>query len=332
MITLIPSHNPVLIGHDESLRQIEASYASGRMHHAWLIAGIEGIGKTTLAYHMANLLLSAGQNQLGKLNMQHPTARLIASEAHPDLFILRRALDDKTGELKDGISVEDARKLAPFLHMTATHGIWRVAIIDEAHALNRFGQNAILKVIEEPPANCLVILTATTPGALLPTIRSRCRVLQLHPLNNNTLHTVLARCGAEIDDEATLNNLTTLSNGSVGFALKILQSDCLPLYEELNRLLGAMPTLDMAQLHALADRIGRKADADSFQVITTLLVERLRKEVHNLAVQPTAGNRLDRSLQLWDKVGQIFAQADHANLDRKLAFISAVTEFRRAAA
>ncbi|MDD5586412.1 MAG: DNA polymerase III subunit delta' [Alphaproteobacteria bacterium] len=330
MNILPPAQNPVLIGHDHALRQIEAAFASGRMPHAWLMSGIEGIGKATLAFHAAHYVLSGGQNPLGKLDMLHPAARLVAGEAHPDLFVLRRPLDEKTGKTKDSIPVEDARKLAPFLHMTATHGGWRVAIIDEAHALNRHGQNAILKVIEEPPANCLILLTATAPGALLPTIRSRCRMLPLQPLDETSLRAVLARSGLDMV-ASDMERLIELSGGSAGFALNMAEAETLPLFEELMALLQGLPALDMAKLHTLADRIGRKGDGDNFSVITHLLTNKLCQGVREKALKGQRGS-LDRSLRLWDNVRQTFAMAVDSNLDRKLAFVNAVCEIRRATA
>ena len=176
------------------MRQMAEAFASGRMHHAWLIAGIEGIGKTTLAYHIAQHVLSGGENKIGKLDMNHRVAKLVMAEAHPDMLVIRRAADEKTGELRNVIVVDDALRIASFLHKTATHGGWRVVIIDEAHTLNRHGQNAILKILEEPPAR--VLITVTTPGALLPTIRSRCRVLPLAPLDTKHMKTILTRSGA----------------------------------------------------------------------------------------------------------------------------------------
>ena len=328
-----PQHNSVLIGHDAAMGQIVDAFNSNRMPQAWLIHGIEGIGKATFAYHAANFVLSEGKNIPGKFNPEHPVARLIAAESHPDLFVLRRPVDEKTGSMKGSISAEDSRKVAPFLHMTATQGTWRVAIIDEAHTLNRHGQNSILKVIEEPPAHCLILITATTPGALLPTVRSRCRVLPLQPLTPIAMQTILARLGADEKlDEECLSRIVQLSGGSVGFALKMLATESLPLYDEMLNLLRAMPALDMERLHALADRISRKADADSFDVITRLLIDKLRINAKTVALEPGSGGQLDRTVQLWEKVGQVFRMAEQSNLDKKLAFINAFMEIRRATA
>src|SRR5262249_2928281 len=162
---------------------------------------------------------------------------------------------------RDVIVVEDALKIAAFLHKTATHGGWRIVIVDEAHTLNRHGQNAILKIVEEPPERTLILMTVTTPGALLPTIRSRCRILPVAALDKAHMRAILARTAP---DAADIDRLLELSGGSIGFALKIVQSEALPLFDELVALLGEMPKLDIARLHKLADQMSRKADAETF--------------------------------------------------------------------
>lgn len=329
MSELNPVHNPHLVGHDDAMRQIAEAFASGRMHHAWMIAGIEGIGKMTLAYHIAQHVLSAGQNTLGKLDMNHRVAKLIAAEAHPDMLVVRRATDEKTGELRNVIVVDDALKIANFLHKTSTHGGWRVVILDEAHTLNRHGQNAILKILEEPPARVLILITVTSPGALLPTIRSRCRVLQLAPLDASHMHDILRRSVPDISADDTMK-LIGLSQGSIGFALKILHTETLPLFEELMLLMN-QSKLDTPRLHKLADQISRKADTDSFEVIRTLLIEHLRQSARELALAGENTPALDNKLQLWERVRGTFATADASNLDRKLALINVMNDVRAVA-
>ena len=330
-------HNPVLTGHDEAIRQVTEAFKAGRMHHAWLIAGIEGIGKATLAYHIAHHVLSGGQNPIGKIDARHPAAKLIMAGAHPDLLVVRRTENDK-GDVRDGIIAEDARKIAPFLHMTSAHDGWRIVIIDEAHTLNRTSQNTILKILEEPPPRALILMTATSAGAMLPTIRSRCRVLPLAPLDDGAMHAVLERLAPEIEGDE-LQRLIELTGGSAGFALTIARSESLPLYGELLEMLGAMPALDVPRLHKLADRVGRKAEAESFGVLTTLLTDCLRRAARARAMGQGSGETplprdlpLDRTLRLWDETRATFALAENANLDRKLAFIKAMSDIRRAVA
>jgi DNA polymerase-3 subunit delta' len=317
-----------LVGHDEAMRDVQVAFESGRMPHAWLIAGIEGIGKATLAKHIAQFIMANGQGELGKTDPHHHIAKLVEAETHPDLLVIRRPVDEKTGELRNIIPVDDALKVATFLHKTATHGGWRVVIIDEAHRLNRNGQNAILKIIEEPPPHTLILITVITPGVLLPTIRSRCRLLELAPLDMEHMRAILHRDAPHIAKE-DISALIDLSGGSIGFALKILQSEVLPLYREMLAILDAMPQLDVARLHKLADQIGRKADTDSFDVLTTLLVERLRELAHHEARREPHGH-VTLALQIWDKTRETFRAAEVGNLDRKLAFINAMSDIRAA--
>jgi DNA polymerase-3 subunit delta' len=316
----------ILVGHDVAMQAVQAAFASGRMPHAWLIAGIEGIGKATLAKHIAQFVLANGQGELGKLDPQHRVAKLVEAETHPDLLIIRRPLDEKTGEQRNIIPVEEALRIASFLHKTATHGGWRVVLIDEAHTLNRHGQNAILKVIEEPPSRTLILITVTTPGVLLPTIRSRCRVLQLAPLDAPHMMAIMQRTApnASVEDRSALIDL---SGGSIGFAMKMLRTETLPLYREMLALLDALPQLDVARLHKLADQIARKADAESFDVLTKLLIERLRTAAQAEAKRQPLG-RVDLALSILDKTEATFDATDTANLDRKLAFINAISDIR----
>ena len=335
-----PCHALAVIGHDEAKRQIQEAYDSGKMHHAWLLTGPDGIGKATLAYHAAHMILSGGANRFGSFNPEHQSARLIAAESHPDFFVLRRPYDEKTGVQKDTIPVDDARKIAPFLSMTATYGHGRVTLIDEAHTLNRNGQNAILKMIEEPPTGATIVMTATTVGALLPTIRSRCRVVRMEPLLPQQIQTVLARLCIEVPSAIDQNHLFDVAAGSVGRTLKILETDALDLYDELLAILSFLPTLDLVRLHKLADKIGRKGDLDSFNMLTNLLTDALRDAARSvalglpdqtgLAAKFASGRRLDKALQLWETTQSTFATARSANLDNKLAFINAVSDIARA--
>jgi DNA polymerase-3 subunit delta' len=310
------------------MEEVEAAFASGRMHHAWLIAGIEGIGKATLAKHIAQFVLTGAQGKLGQTDPQHRMAKLVEAETHPDMLIVRRPTDEKTGEQKNIIPVDDVLKIASFLHKTATHGGWRIVIIDEAHTLNRNGQNAILKIVEEPPPRTLILITVTTPGALLPTIRSRCRMLRLAPLDGEHMRAILHHAMPALA-AGDVTALIDLSGGSIGFALKVLRSEALPLYRETLAILDAMPAMDIPRLHKLADQIARKADSESFEVLTTLLIERLRMTAHGEALKDAKG-RVDLALEIWDKTRATLATADYANLDRKLAFINAMSEIRAA--
>ena len=126
-----------------------------------------------------------------------------------------------------------------------------------------------------------------------------------------------------------ITQLIELSGGSIGFALKILRTESLGLYREMLGILDEMPQMDVARVHKLADQIARKADAESFDVITTLLVERLRAAAHDEASRHP-NSHVDLALQIWDKTKTTLETAEHGNLDRKLAFINAMSDIRAA--
>src|SRR5437016_8213797 len=159
------------------------------MSHAWLIGGPRGVGKATLAYRMARFVFAQpdpsrpdaqGATWLG-LPPDNPAVRRVGAQAHSDMLVLARTEGD-SGKLRTVIQVDDVRRTIGFFGSTAGEGGWRVCIVDSADELNAAGANALLKILEEPPAKALLIVVSHAPGRLLPTIRSRCRRLALRPL------------------------------------------------------------------------------------------------------------------------------------------------------
>ncbi len=177
-----PRENPNLIGHAPAEAAIRDALQGGRLHHAWLITGPEGVGKATLAYRFARALL-AGASALD-MPASAPVFRRVAAGTHADLLTIEREWDEKKKRLKKQIAAETARMIPPFLHLTPAEGGWRVVILDGAEDLNPQSANALLKVLEEPPARAVLMLVCSAPGRLLPTIRSRCRHLALAPLTH----------------------------------------------------------------------------------------------------------------------------------------------------
>lgn len=185
-MTLLPSPRSVekIIGHQEAITRFRALLASGRLHHGWLITGPEGIGKASLAFYLARILLRGE-------DLSSPAGRRITAWTHGDLLEISRQYDSKKGQYKKEITVSDVQPVRDFFHQTAMDGGWRVVIIDQAEFLNRFAANALLKVLEEPPAKTVMFLTTSSPCRLLPTLRSRCRLLPLSPLTEEDVKKLL---------------------------------------------------------------------------------------------------------------------------------------------
>jgi DNA polymerase-3 subunit delta' len=191
-----------LFGHEREEEELASAFASGRMHHAWLIGGPKGLGKATLAYRFARRLLGAKHVGARPLDVdpEDLVARKISANAHPDLFVLRRTPGERGDKLRRDIVVDDARALGEFFSLMPAEGGWRVAIVDAVDELNRNAANALLKNLEEPPPRAVLLLLAHAPGAALPTIRSRCRRLTLRPLSDDLVTSAVeAATGAKVD-------------------------------------------------------------------------------------------------------------------------------------
>lgn len=254
------------------------AYRRGKLHHAWLITGTLGVGKATLAWRIARFLLSQPADPGGMFAADppdsldtpadHPVTRRMMALAEPGLFLLRRAWDDKKKVLKTVITVDEARKLKDFFALSAPGGGQRVVIVDSADEMNTNAANAILKLLEEPPARCTLLLVSHAPSRLLPTIRSRCRTLRCAPLAPPDLATALAHSGEPIETPEALGELAA---GSVGEALRLLHLDGLKLYSTLARLVGGAPDMDRPALLALAGTMTGRAAAERLDLTLRLL-------------------------------------------------------------
>ncbi|MGE5505704.1 MAG: DNA polymerase III subunit delta' [Actinomycetota bacterium] len=352
-----PRDTADLLGHEPAERVLLDAWTSGRMAHAWLICGPQGIGKATLAYRFARFVLSGGGEGGGlfgdgptdlNLRPDHPVFRRVAAGGHADLKVVERGYtDDKKTKLRTEIVIDDVRGVGGFMALTPAEGGWRVAIIDSADEMNRNAANAVLKVLEEPPRNALMLLVSHSPGRLLPTIRSRCRRLVLQPLAEDRVAALLARHRPDLTD-ADVTALARLAEGSIGKALGLAAEGGLDLYRDLLGLLDGLPKLDVPALHGFGDRVARPENDAAFRTVTELLTWWLARLVRAggrqgqgmtevvpgeaaLIGRLLAAASLDQWLQVWEKITSLFARTDAVNLDRKQAILSAFLAVERLA-
>ncbi|MGB2159399.1 MAG: DNA polymerase III subunit delta' [Candidatus Puniceispirillaceae bacterium] len=249
---LIPETD--VLGHAAFTDALAQSMASGRVAHGWLLTGPQGIGKSVMACMAAAWLLSESrpEGQGFALDRSDPGANLVIRGSHPDLLLVRpQAEDNKSGQIK----IDQIRKVASFMANKPGRGGWRVAIIDSMDAVNRNGANALLKLLEEPPERAMLILVASRPGRLPPTIRSRCRLVRLAPLDTESCQAILA---AQLGDEqdGRVANLARLAEGSPGRGMALAASQSDDLYQAVCSLM-AQPRLDESAVAALCDKWGR---------------------------------------------------------------------------
>ncbi|ABG32952.1 DNA polymerase III subunit delta' [Roseobacter denitrificans] len=285
-----PRDTPQVFGQATAEQGFLDAYATGRLHHAWLLTGPRGVGKATLAWAIARFLLATPpQEDEGlfgappapttlAIDPEHPVARRIAAGAEPGLKHITRSENEKTGRMRDVIAVDDIRGLSSFFQLSATEGGRRVVIVDAADEMNPQAANALLKMLEEPPARATLILISHQPSGLLPTIRSRCRVLRLGTLQPEDMEKALTQAG--IDPAGHGPALAELSGGSVGAAVRLSNFDGLKTYAELVQLIIALPQFDRARALKLAEAAaarGAETKRDLLFVLLDLLMSRLAR-------------------------------------------------------
>ena len=269
-----------LIGQTAAEAAFLSAFNSDRLHHAWLLTGPRGVGKATLAWRLARFLLATPEFDGGMFAPPPPTTldvpatlpivRRIAALSESRLLFIRRRVDPKTEKLRGAIAVDDIRDMIRAFNLSAADGGRRVAIIDAADDMNPNAANALLKLLEEPPAKVTILLVSHQPGRLLPTIRSRCRTLRLHPLNTADLSDALTQAGGAVTPEDR-TALAQLAAGSVGEAFQMTNLDGLKLYGVLIRLLSTLPRLDRHMALTLAEAGAKRGAEAQFDLIVTLI-------------------------------------------------------------
>lgn len=243
-----------LLGHAEAWREWRGAMGSGRMHHAWILAGKQGLGKAMFAHAAARELVA----EAGIAQPAH----------HPDIIELaplpanddeqKKKDEGKPYQTKRNISVDQVRAVQHRLTTRPTLGSRRVIVIDPADDMEKGAVNALLKSLEEPPAGTFFLLVAHRPGRLLPTIRSRCRTLRFPTLADAEVARVIGAMAPQADG-ATRAAAVAAAEGSPGAALGFVEQELGPVHTLMERLVGEGDPLFVLR-GALAGEIGARPD------------------------------------------------------------------------
>jgi DNA polymerase-3 subunit delta' len=328
-----PCENPLLAGHAEARGLLASAIEAGKLHHALLLAGPQGIGKATLAFHLAYYLLSrtrgAEDTALADPDPASQTFRLIAQGAHPSLLHLTRPFMEKEKKFRTVITVEEIRRVSRFLSMTSFDGGYRVVIVDPAEDMNTNAANALLKSLEEPPPRTVFILITHSPGRLLPTIRSRCQIMRLQPLDDSLLADVLARLGADLPaDAGARSTLFEQAGGSARNAFLLTQYGGLEIAEAIGAVLSSR-RFDVEQAYKLGEAVnGRERDVQ-FSIFNRNLLELLEGQALRAAAQSRREPAFHLS-QLYQDIQDAIRETDTYNLDRRQHVVGLLGKMHRA--
>lgn len=337
MSLLAPRENPSLFGHEQPLDVFVRALKSGRLPHAWLLGGAPGIGKATLAYRLGRQVLAAGAATDDPDNRDTPLFRRVAHGSEPDLFVLEPTAHPRSGKLRHEITVDQVRAVTAALHETALGQGGRAVVVDTADVLNSEAANALLKLLEEPPAGVVLFLVCHAPGRIPRTLLSRCIRLQLTPLDDRAMHAALLAAGLATDPDPAL---MTLAKGSPGRYGRLAAAGFLEQYDALLAGLTATSRQRVALMEA-AERLAAFGNG----VGSDLAVDLLGAVVQRGAEWSTKGDLaepfaadeasrlsllvgrqpLDRWLALWDKLRRLPFDLDQLNVDPRQAYYVALT-------
>ncbi len=339
-----PRDTFVLFGHDKAERELLEAFRNGLLPQALIIGGPEGIGKATLAWRMARFIAANPDPRLPAVQRaenlavdpRNPAARRISAMSFGDLALLRREWSDKTKKHATRITVEDVRAVLHLFEQSAGEGGWRMAIIDSADDLNVHGANALLKLIEEPPPRSLFFLVAHHPGRILPTIRSRCRLLTLQrleePALNSAVRAALAEAGEEAS-EADVARACARAEGSAREALRLILAGESAVDGLTQRVLARLPDVDWLLAQRIGEAIGAREAESEFDAFLRALYGWLSANLHkNKGLGPRA---LAPYADAWEFLEREARALEIYNLDKR-AFVvvvfSRLAEAARAAA
>ena len=302
-----------MIGHQEAEAAFLEAWQAGRLHHAWLLAGPQGMGKGGFAERVARFLVTHGPGGDGPaVTLDDPgdaaMARLVDAGNHPEILRLVRQAKDKSKDLARNITIEQVRELKTRLHFSLSLGEWRVIIVDAIDDLEAAASNALLKTLEEPPAKTLFLLVSHSPGRLLPTIRSRCRTLRFQPVDRDVMTAWLHELRPMLE-MTEVRAIVAASGGVPGKALALIDSDVAVMEKKLLAIAtGGDPENRLRE--ALAREVGGTSNRARLELVIDIvpgLLARLARERPVAEIAPI--------LAQWDRVQRTVRDAIRGSYD-----------------
>lgn len=339
---LHPVQTADYFGHDDQIHGLEQRLIRQKLHHGWIFCGPRGVGKATLAYHFARVLLGfsgrleAGQGLLAASSAvrAEKAGRLIGHFAHPDMRVLRRSYETKTKKFNSFIRIDEMRACREMLNTTASMGGYRFVLIDKAEDMNEATSNALLKMLEEPPARTVFVLIADAPGQIPVTVRSRCQLLKFHGMEFENFKAALVCQLDQYDGETARDfdwlDVWHLADGSVGAGFELLTGKGLLHYQLLLKLMESLPVIDGRLLNQFIEGVLRDKSGqdykDALQMMRALLARLIKGQAAGLELsarelrlkdQLVKRGAIDQWIVMWDTLFNKSLEVEEYNLDKK---------------
>ena len=335
---ITPEKNNYLLGQETAEQFFLRAWQQDNLHHAWILSGPKGIGKATLAYRIARFLLNKPSKDAKSLQIAENSGifQQVANGSNPDLMVLEKdyiETDRKKilSAIKKGetltetelagfkksafIRIDEVRKVIDFLAKTSFNDGWRVVIVDSADDMNKNAANALLKILEEPPAKTVILLISHNISNLMMTIRSRCAKLALQVLPTNNVASLLRRYRPQLSEEMVAK-LAAMSGGSIGKAILYADTDAYEMYEQMCLILSAKSKFKLSDLLDFCTNVA--GDTDKFAILEELLTRYIKDYMQQ-------GYNVEELYQYKIEIAKMFADCNNINMDKKMMLINLIS-------
>ncbi len=335
-----PQLNTYLLGHKDAEDLFLRCWKNDSLHNSWLISGIKGVGKATFAFKIARFILGADYEKKANydnldISPSSQVYKLIAGNAHPDFKILQRDYTDTDRKkiikaIKDGdalsndelkelkksayIRVDDVRTINEFLTRKSSTDGWRVVVIDSVDDMNSAAANAVLKILEEPPHKTLMLLISHNPNRLLPTIKSRCAKLELKPLKDEAVSSLIRRYRPELS-EKEIKKITKISAGSIGKALVYADNQAADIYDNLCSLAASGTNFKIVDVLDFCNNA--VINEETYELTKELILKFLSDHAKNT-------EKVIETAECWSLASKTFAETENLNMDKKQALMNII--------
>ena len=312
-----PRSNYSVKGHKEKISYLSNSFLKNSLHHAYIFSGDKGVGKATFAYAFSRKLLANDKTKDFDFFNNDRVNKLIEANSHPDLLVI----EPEENNNKSFISVEQIRKCSQFFSQTASMNKWRICILDSIDFMDVSSTNTILKILEEPPSNCLFLIISHNIGMVLDTIKSRCLELRFQNLSDEIMidRIKLLKPGILKNE---LDNLIINANGSFGRLENLLHSDSLKISSVINDIFEkgefSEGIYDFSDF-ILQDVVG----INKFDVFTEILNFKLNSYIKEKAIyNPNFITNNNKIFSIRDSILDLISQERVYKLNKKQTILS----------
>ena len=303
----------MLMPTDKSFEQLKQIFQSGKLAGSWLITGPYGVGKSTLLRRFVAYLLTGEENPIDFHSDLKWIERDFTEEEKKDIIQTLNAgraleVDAADRAKKAEITIDDVRSGIQFLSLTSANQNWRVLVIDSADEMNENAANALLKLLEEPPAHTVIFLTSHNMGKLLPTIRSRCRQIMVSPLDNVQMRAFILENYPDVSD---VNVLLPFFDGSIGKCINFFENNGMDVYQKIqsftqNSVSQIVPIMDFS------DKVSK--DEKLYNLVKDLLLFHLLSLVEDSGTDETMRAFY---LEKWTQITTLLKDMENLYLDKK---------------